>query len=75
MSIVSYHGILKYLVFDLAHHEVPIARWSERPTENLECHGFDFCWVLRNFFLKYFNLKNTSPLFILNPSHQSIYQF
>ena len=49
MSIVSYHIILKYQVFDIAHHEVPIARWSERPTNILEGHAFDFCWVLRKF--------------------------
>ena len=37
----------KNLVYDLAHHESPIAQWLERPTGNLEGHGFDSRWGLR----------------------------
>ena len=73
MSTVSYHIILKYLIFDLAHYKTPTVRWSERPTDILEGHGFDFCWVLRKFFFQVFQLQNASLLFTLYLSHQSIY--
>ena len=61
-------------VYDLAHHQSPIAQWLERPTGILEGHGFDSRWRLRNSFFWVFRLENTSPLFTLYPSHQSIYQ-
>ncbi len=34
----------KNLVYDLAHHESPIAQWLERPTDILEDHRFDSRW-------------------------------
>ena len=37
----------KNLVYDLAHHESPIAQGLERPTGILESHGFDSRWGLR----------------------------
>ena len=39
----------------------------------LEGHGFDSRWGLRKFFFWVFQLENTSPLFTLYQSHQSIY--
>ena len=63
----------KNLVYDLAHHESPIAQWLERPTGILEGHGFDSRWGLRKFFFWVFRLENASSLFTLYPSHQSIY--
>ena len=38
------------LVYDLAHHESPIAQWLERPTGILEGHGFDSRWGLGEIF-------------------------
>ena len=38
------------LVYDLAHHESPIAQWLKRPTGILEGHGFDSRWGLRKIF-------------------------
>ena len=64
MSTVSYRIILKYLIFDLAHHKTPTVRWSERPTDILEGHGFDFCWVLRKFFFQVYQLQ--TPLCYLH---------
>ncbi len=34
----------KNLVYDLAHHESPIAQWLEHPTGILEGHGRDSHW-------------------------------
>ena len=64
----------KNLIYDLALHRSPIAQWLERPTGILQGHGFDFRWPLRKFFIIVFRLENTSSLFTLYPSHQSIYQ-
>ena len=45
-----YVNTYKNLVYDLAHHESPIAQWLERPTAILEGHGFDSRWGFRKFF-------------------------
>ena len=64
----------KNLVYDLAPHQSPIAQWLERPTGILEGHGFDSRWRLRKFFFRVFQGENTSLLFTIYPSHQSIFQ-
>ena len=49
VKIKQKQNTYKNLVYDLAHHESPIAQWLERPTGILEGHGFDSRWGLRKF--------------------------
>ena len=51
-------------VYDLAHHESPIAQWLERPTGILDGHGFDSLWGTRKiFFSEYSTWEHISIYF------------
>ena len=63
----------KNLVYDLAHHESPIAQWLECPTGIWKVMGSTPVGDSENSFFWVFRLENVSSLFTLYPSHQSIY--
>ena len=50
-------------VYDLAHHQSPIAQWLERPTSILEGDWFNSRWGSENSFFWVFRLESISPLF------------
>ena len=47
----------KYLVYNLAHHESPIAQWLERPTAIWKVMGSAPVGGSENSFSKYFDLR------------------
>ncbi len=55
----------KNLVYDLAHHESPIAQWLERPTGILEGHGFNSRWGNSENLFPSILLENASSFNIL----------
>ena len=60
----------KNLVYDLAHHESPIAQWLERPTGIWKVKGSTPVGASVNSFSEYrgvFQLENAFPLFTLYP--------
>ena len=61
----------KNLVYDLAHHESPIAQWLKRPLTSI-WNGRS--WVRLLLGAQKFQLESASLLFTLYPSHKSIYQ-
>ena len=57
MNKVIYY---KNLVYDLVHHESPIAQWLERPTGIMGVHGIMGSTLFggsENSFSEYFNLR------------------
>ena len=63
----------KNLVYDLAHHESPIAQSLDRPTGIWKVMGSTPVRGSEKFFFWVFRLENASSLFTLYPSQQSIY--
>ena len=61
------------LVYDLAHHESPIAQWLERPNSVGKVMGLTPVGGSEKF--DYFDLRNVSPLFTLYPSDPILLSF